>query len=350
MRLGVTLRIRSQLTLGRRPVKSRHTGLNGLEAQVNADGSERPSGDTVAAGAQDDWYARFLIEQRLPDTFRRTTELVCKPLAEVAERLRSERGRTIVIGLCGAQGSGKSTIALAVSRILAARGLRAAVLSLDDLYLTRSERERLAIDVHPLLLTRGPPGTHDVDLGVGLLDALSGGGTIALPRFDKARDTRCARADWGVIDGPVDVVLFEGWCVGARPEAAAALDLPCNALEAEQDQDRRWRSYVNDALAGPYRRLFGRIDYQVLLAAPSFEVVHGWRNEQERRLRERLQREGGVGKPMTDADIADFIAHYERLTRHILSQMPSRADWVAPLGVDRTPFPDGAPPDRPSAF
>jgi D-glycerate 3-kinase len=289
------------------------------------------------------WYEPFLVEERLPQTFRRTTELVCKPLARIAARLGSETGRTIVVGLCGAQGSGKSTIALAIGRILEAHGLRTAVISLDDLYLSRSERERLAIDVNPLLLTRGPPGTHDVDLGAGLLDALSNVGRVALPRFDKARDTRRARAEWGMIHGPVDVVLFEGWCVGAQPETPAALGPPCNALEAEHDQDGRWRSYVNDALGGPYRRLFGKIDYQVLLRAPSFEVVHGWRNEQERKLRERLRREGRVGSAMSDADIAFFIAHYERLTRHILSEMPSRADWMAPLGVDRTPYPDVAP-------
>ena len=290
--------------------------------------------------SDEDWYRSFLIDERLPPTFIRTVARVCSPLAEAAARVHLACDRTVVIGICGAQGSGKSTIASATGRLLEARGLRVAVLSLDDLYHTRRERERLANELHPLFLTRGPPGTHDVELGAQILDALSGAGNVALPRFDKALDTRLPRTEWGCAPGPVDVLLFEGWCVGARPENTAALLNPCNLLVEKLDQDRRWRTYVNEALGNRYAELFRRIDFQVLLQAPSFEVVRAWRNEQETKLRERLVREGSAASAMSEIEVNHFISHFERLTRHILSEMPFRADWVVPLGPDRTPYPD----------
>src|SRR5512139_4056281 len=164
------------------------------------------------------WLARFLADEQLPEAFRETVERVCEPLADLAAEARKTAGRTVVIGLCGAQGSGKSTIAAATRALLAERGLTAAVLSLDDLYLPREARERLAAEVHPLLITRGPPGTHEPALGLEVLAALARTGRVALPRFDKAADTRRPTAEWEVVEAPVDVVLFEGWCVGARPQ------------------------------------------------------------------------------------------------------------------------------------
>jgi D-glycerate 3-kinase len=132
------------------------------------------------------------------------------------------------------------------------------------------------------------------------------------------------------------VVILEGWCVGALPQTAAQLMTPVNALEREEDPDGRWRGYVNDALTTRYPALFNRLSLLVLLAAPSFEVVQRWRGEQEQRLREKLQREGGdATRVMDDAAIARFIAHYERVTRQILQEMPLRADHLISLDAQR---------------
>ena len=132
------------------------------------------------------------------------------------------------------------------------------------------------------------------------------------------------------------VVLLEGWCVGARPEADAALARPINELERREDSEGHWRGYVNAALAGPYRALFDPLSPLVLLRAPSFEVVYRWRLEQEHKLRERLAREGGdASRVMDDAGVARFISHYERVTRHILEEMPQRADRVIRLDANR---------------
>lgn len=233
----------------------------------------------------------------------------------------------MLVGLCGAQGSGKSTLAAAVARALP----ETVVLSLDDLYRTRAERRDLAATVHPLFATRGVPGTHDVDLGIATLDALRAGARIRLPRFDKARDDRLPTARWPEA-GAARLILFEGWCVGARPIADADLAEPINALERNEDGDGRWRRSWNAALAGSYQALFARIDRLVLLEAPGWETVLRWRTEQEHTLRA-----AGAGGPgvMDDAAIARFIQHYERLTRHILAEMPGRADLVLPLDERR---------------
>jgi D-glycerate 3-kinase len=246
------------------------------------------------------------------------------------------RGKPLVLGVCGAQGSGKSTLARAVEDEAARRAIRAARLSLDDLYLTRGERERLAGAVHPLLRTRGVPGTHDVALGLKILDALDRGEPAPLPRFDKGSDDRLPPGRWDHAPAGTDLLIFEGWCLGARPQAAEALVDPVNALELREDGQAVWRRYVNDALAGAYQQLFARIDILVLLAAPGFDVVFDWRMQQEEEL--RAHSTGGAAGVMDAAGIARFIQHYERLTRHILAEMPDRADLLVRLAPDRSPL------------
>jgi D-glycerate 3-kinase len=280
---------------------------------------------------------RFIAEERLPDSFRRTAELICEPLAARAQRRRIDRKRCAVIGLCGAQGSGKTTVAKFTARLLAERGMRAVALSLDDFYLTHDARQRLAKEVHPLLATRGPPGTHDVGMAGAAIDALRTKGKATLPRFDKATDTRTPRGTWETIASPVDVILLEGWCVGAISQGEAALATPVNALERDEDPKGVWRHYVNDQLDGPYKALFARLHDLVLLEAPSFEVVATWRGEQEDKLRAHSSGQGGASGMKPD-EIARFVSYYERLTRWILAEMPGRADWVVTLDTERNPY------------
>ncbi|MGR4863401.1 kinase [Caulobacter sp. LARHSG274] len=281
-----------------------------------------------------DWLAALLRDEALPERFAAEVERLHVPLA--ARIAAVAMGPAFVVGLCGPQGCGKSTAVLVLRRLLEARGLRVAILSLDDLYLPIEDRQALARDVHPLLRTRGVPGTHDVGLGLAVLDGLAGPGRTAIPRFDKAADTRAPSESWPVVEGPVDVVLFEGWCVGARPQPDKALAAPVNALERERDPDGTWRAHVNAALAGPYRPLFARIDLLVQFLAPDFAAVLAWRQEQERKLRARLAAAGPSGaRAMDDAEVVQFVQHYERLTRHIAAEMPARADLVIRLDADR---------------
>lgn len=232
-------------------------------------------------------------------------------------------GVPLAIGLCGAQGSGKTTAAAAVVARLEADGVHAVALSIDDLYLSRADRLALAQNVHPLLATRGVPGTHEVALGLATLAAFRARQPLTLPRFDKAQDDRVPQAAWTRDTRPADVLILEGWCVGAVPQEARDLEHPVNALERERDADGRWRAYVNDQLAGDYQTLFGALDALVLLAAPSFDIVQRWRTQQEQDLATRKPEGAAL---MDAAQISVFIQHYERLTRHILAEMPARAD------------------------
>jgi D-glycerate 3-kinase len=278
--------------------------------------------------------ADFMQREKLGPGFAETVARIYRPLAVRIESLaRAHPG--LVVGVCGSQGSGKSTGVALLKILLEAEGLRAAALSIDDLYLSKDARQKLAEEVHPLLATRGPPGTHDVALGEGVLGALAKPQMTAIPRFDKSRDTRMDPSHWDQLQGPADVILFEGWCVGAKPQPPDLLAEPVNALERDADPDGRWRTYVNDALAGSYQRLFGRIGFLIFLAAPSFEVVAGWRKEQEAKLRARID---GSSHVMSDDEIDRFVQFYERLTRFMLTEMPSRADAVVRLGKQREPL------------
>lgn len=285
-----------------------------------------------------DLVAAFIQGEGLPDSFADLANRLHRPLAARMAAWAGEGRSPLVVGICGPQGSGKSTLAALVARLLAARGLKVATLSIDDLYRTKAERAGLAREIHPLLATRGVPGTHDPALGLAVLEALGRRETIALPRFDKAADDRAPEATWPRIEGPVDVVLLEGWCVGARPQPAARLIAPVNALERDEDPDGAWRGFANAALAGAYAALFARLDRLVLLTAPDFAVVRAWRGQQEARLRARLAAEGrDPGLAMDDAALDRFVAHYERLTRWIGEDLPGLADVVVRLDERRRP-------------
>lgn len=242
--------------------------------------------------------------------------------------------RTPVFAISGLQGSGKSTLARQIAAEGEAAGLRIAVLSLDDLYLTREERQRLARAVHPLFATRGPPGTHDVALGCDVLDALKVGRNVALPRFDKLADDRVASAAFARIAGRVDLVLFEGWCVGATPESDAALTTPLNALERDEDPDGRWRHACNDALRRDYPALWSRIDALWFLQPPGFEVVRTWRWQQEQTMVAHAPSRTGMDRAQLDR----FIQHYERTSRHLLATLPAIAERTIVLDEERNPL------------
>ena len=253
-------------------------------------------------------------------------------LMALAHHALDRRKGLVVLGISGAQGSGKSTLAAALHQAMDAQGVTTATLSLDDLYCTRAERQRLARSVHPLLATRGVPGTHDIALGLATIPALERGEPAPLPRFDKARDDRRKPQPTDRAPPHTRLLLFEGWCIGALPQPEAALITPINALEAEADAAVHWRGYANAALAGIYRTLWARIDALAMLRAPDFATIVTWRQQQEHAL---LAATGPAPGIMSDAEVIQFVAHYERITRQILTDLPGRADCVIDLAADR---------------
>lgn len=264
-----------------------------------------------------------------PDVLAPALNRVYLPLAAWAAQRKGET--PLLLGINGGQGSGKSTLCEFLKLILQQGfGLRVAGLSIDDIYKTRAEREQLAKTVHPLLLTRGVPGTHDVALGLGVINALKvagAGDSVAIPSFDKATDDRRPPSEWPRFQGRADVIIFEGWCVAARPQDEKDLAQPINSLEATEDSDGRWRRYVNQQLKGDYARLFGQLDALVMLKVPSMERVFQWRSLQEEKLAASLASQPQDATRIMDGPaIRRFVQHYERITRHMLAEMPNRAD------------------------
>ena len=258
-----------------------------------------------------------------------------QPLCDWLIRQAKCKHGVFYFGICGAQGSGKSTLALKLKKVLAERGLNCSVLSLDDLYLSKARRQDLARKVHPLLATRGAPGTHDIEQGLALFDALDhwqDGDHLALPRFDKAADDTAEQASWPLINKRPNVLIFEGWCVGLGPQTEDELKPAANSLELERDTDGRWRRWVNQQLSSSYQTLFNRLDKLLFLEIPDWNSVLRWRVQQEQQTAAlALASREGI---MTTQAIADFIQHYQRLSLHALDSLPKRADVLRRLGPD----------------
>ena len=125
------------------------------------------------------------------------------------------------------------------------------------------------------------------------------------------------------------MIVFEGWCVGSTALPEGEIWEPVNRLELEEDCDCAWRRYVNDQLTTTYRSLFEKIDALVFLRAPGFDAIYRWRLEQERKLAASVGADGM--RVMDDASLARFLQYYERITRHNLVTLPSRADVVLSL-------------------
>lgn len=242
----------------------------------------------------------------------------------IARRCGSDR--LPLAGLNGAQGSGKSTLAGIAAQLMAGRGLRLAILSLDDFYLTRAERQGLTRTIHPLCATRGVPGTHDVRLMRRTIAALSSGGpddVTLLPRFDKLADDLLPREEWTRFRGRPDAILLEGWCVGLRSEDLPPRERPINALERECDADGRWATWSREALMRDYDALWRRLDMLASIEVPGLDTVIASRLRQEDDLAAQTGRKG-----MNRAEVTRFVEHYERYTRALWAAMPRRADLL----------------------
>ncbi len=242
-----------------------------------------------------------------------------------------------MIGISGCQGSGKTTTVSIVKFLLEKFfgvdfwpncGLTVLTASIDDFYLPKAERNRLGRAVHPLLKTRGVPGTHDTEKLLATFKKLRDKkqGQLHLPIFDKGLDERLASKR--TVELPYDIFLFEGWCVAAKASSIEDLDSPINALERNFDSLKIWRNYINTRLEKEYYELFKQLDYLVAFVIDDFSWVYQWRRQQEESL--PLERQ------MDALSLSTFMAHFERLTRQLLQTLPMDADLLISLNKDRT--------------
>jgi D-glycerate 3-kinase len=235
-----------------------------------------------------------------------------------------------VIGLTGGQGAGKSTITQIIKIILEIKyNLSVVYFSIDDFYKTSSERKRLSKKVHQLFRIRGVPGTHDTNLIKKTFLNLSRKNfkQMTIPRFDKSKDDRFPKKKWQKIKKQPQIIIFEGWCVGAKAQEKKSLKKPINILEKKYDVNLKWRSKVNHELNNEYKKIFNKINLLIFLKVPNFECVYKWRLLQEKKL--QLTSKGK--KIMSPTQVRNFIMYYERITKQMLIDLTTKAYAVLHL-------------------
>ncbi len=282
---------------------------------------------------------------RLPSTFQDVIQNWYQPVAEyIAEQYQSKKAalhsQPLVLGIQGLQGSGKSTCSAFLKILLEEQfSLKTINLSIDDFYHTRDKRIEMSAQVHPLLKTRGVPGTHDCELAIECLKNLenaSPSNPVKKPSFDKSIDDRVFHNLEIITDRP-HIIILEGWCVGLKAQSDELLKEPINELEKNEDKQGIWRHFSNDALKTTYQSLFSLIDTLMILNAPSFECVYQWRALQEKKLREKVLADNMQDNKVLSADeLKRFISHYERLSRHALESLPDQANIILELNAQQT--------------
>ena len=265
---------------------------------------------------------KFISSQETKkDKFRNKEKMIKSFLIPVSQWIskKSNKKKTLVIGLAGGQGSGKTTISSILSIILKKYfKLNVFIVSIDDFYKTRKDRKMLSKKKHPLLMTRGVPGTHDVNLMLSFFKKikLKKFKSLEAPKFNKAIDDRYKKSLWYKIKTKPDVVIFEGWCVGARAQSSSQLKKPINSLEKVYDQGTKWRAHVNNQLKTKYKTLFNQLDGLLYLKAKNFNLLREWRIKQERKLWIQTKNRKDL-KIMTSGDIIKFMQTYQRITQQM---------------------------------
>ena len=232
---------------------------------------------------------------------------------------KANKKTPLMIGLAGGQGSGKTTISSILTLILKKYfKLNVFKISIDDFYKTRKDRKVLSTTKHPLLMTRGVPGTHDINLMLKFFKKvkLKKFKSLEVPKFNKAIDERYKKSLWYKVKSKPDVVIFEGWCVGAKAQTTKKLKKPINSLEKIYDQDIKWRSYVNSQLKTKYKTLFKQLDGLLYLKAKNFSLLRNWRLKQERKLGVQTKNKKNL-KIMSSDDVINFMQTYQRITQQM---------------------------------
>ena len=239
-----------------------------------------------------------------------------------------KKGRTLFLGFSGGQGSGKTTVTGILKIILKNFFKREIqVSSIDDFYKTLKDRNEMSCKIHTLFKTRGVPGTHDMDLLKKFFYNLKKENLkkFKSPKFDKSTDDRFKKKYWYDIKRKPEIVILEGWCVGAKSQSNVLIKKPINILEKQEDKNFIWRKYVNEKLKREYKSLFAKMDHFIFIKIPNFKMVFKWRLLQEKKLGKKLH---SNKKIMNYKEIKRFIMFYERITLQMLKDLSKSASIV----------------------
>ena len=244
-----------------------------------------------------------------------------------------EKKRPYFVGLAGGQGTGKTTISSLI-RIILIKYFKLNVfrISIDDFYKTRKERINLSKRIHPMLLTRGVPGTHDINMILNFFkkSKVKKFKRLKLPTFNKAVDDRFNKNRWYDLKKRPDVVIFEGWCVGAKSEKNISLKKTINSMEKAKDHKQIWRRYVNQQLKSKYKSLYSQLNCLIYLKAKNFSLLQKWRLKQERKLWVNSKKKSNL-KIMSSGDVINFMQTYQRITQNMFRYMPKYASIILTL-------------------
>ena len=246
---------------------------------------------------------------------------------------KASKKKPLILGLSGGQGIGKTTISSIITLILKKYfKLNIFKISIDDFYKTRKERFLLSKKIHSLLMTRGVPGTHDINIMLNFFKRVKKNNfkSLKLPKFDKAIDDRCKKSSWYTIKKRPDIIIFEGWCVGARSQKNSILKKPVNSLEKSNDPNLIWRKHVNNQLKTKYKKLFSYLDCLLYMKAKNFSLLQKWRLKQEKKLWIKSKNKKNL-KLMNKGDVINFMQTYQRITQNMFGDAPKYASIIIKL-------------------
>ena len=277
-------------------------------------------------------YLNFLNKEKIYkksiSTHIKNLKTVYIPIAFWINSKCKKKGETLLLGLSASQGSGKTTVAFILSIILKKFFKKNVwVISIDDFYKTLKDRNIMAKKKHPLFKTRGVPGTHDINLIKNFFISIKKKKfkKIKLPKFNKSIDDRFKKNHWYKINKKPEIVILEGWCVGATAESNFSLKKPINILEKYEDQYLIWRKFVNKKLKKEYKKVFSMIDHYIFMKVPNFKMVFKWRLLQESKLKKKTLYKNKI---MSYSAIKRFIMFYQRITLQMIRDLSKSASVV----------------------
>jgi len=277
-------------------------------------------------------YLRFLSKEKIfnqsKSTKIKSLKKIYIPMSFWINNKYKKKEKTLFLGFSGGQGSGKTTVAKILKIILKKFFKRKIhISSIDDFYKTLKDRNKMSHKIHPLFKTRGVPGTHDINLLKSFFNIIKKKKfkEIKLPKFEKAEDNRLKKKYWFNIKQKPEIVILEGWCVGATSQSNFLIKRPINILEKYEDKSLKWRKYVNEKLKKEYKKLFAMIDHFIFIKIPNFNMVFKWRLLQENKLRKKSHLNKKI---MSYNEIKRFIMFYERITLQMLKDLSKSASVI----------------------
>ena len=254
-------------------------------------------------------YFKYLNKEKITGKSKskkiKSLKKIYIPLSFWIENKYKKKDKILFLGLCGGQGSGKTTVAGILKIILKKFFKREIyVSSIDDFYKTLKDRDKISSSIHPLFKTRGVPGTHDTNLIKKFFIYIRKKNfrKFKIPKFDKSADDRFKKKYWHIIN-----------------------KRPVNILEKYEDKNLVWRKHVNKKLKNEYKKIFSIIDHFIFMKIPNFDLVFKWRLLQENKLKKKSQFKKKI---MSYNEIRRFIMFYQRITLQMIKDLSKSASII----------------------